>query len=162
MIKWVLHRNGEKFQRRLERSRNDFYYGDLFDILARWSPAGSDKIPSETLSLFSTDRLSGFYLKYGWSVRLVNEAFGKFQLSKDTAALSINTMGNVCKEVRQVATDASFDRLTSDSTSLVEALVVLGMVLKQKPVEDLFTRTSLSVLLLPRGMIKCPHYSSMH
>ncbi|KAI1786931.1 hypothetical protein LXA43DRAFT_1031784 [Ganoderma leucocontextum] len=151
MIKWVVQRNRSKFQRRLERSRKDFYYGDLFDLLERWSPADSDKIPSKALPIFAPDRLSGFYLKYGWTVHPVNEATGNFQLSKDTAALLINTIGKICKEVRQVMKDASFDWLAADSKSLVDALVLLGMILNQKPVEDLFTRTlGLSALLLPR------------
>lgn len=98
--------------------------------------------------------MGGFYLKYGWNVGPATEAVGKFQLGKDTAALLINTIGKVCKEVRSVAEDASFNWLTSDSTSLVEALNVLGLLLNQKPVEDLFTRTSLSVVLLPRGRLK--------
>ena len=98
--------------------------------------------------------MGGFYLKYGWNVGPATETVGKFQLSKDTAALLINTIGKVCKEVRSVAEDASFNWLTSDSTSLVEALNVLGLLLNQKPVEDLFTRTSLSVVLLPRGRLK--------
>ncbi|KAI1794071.1 hypothetical protein LXA43DRAFT_156494 [Ganoderma leucocontextum] len=150
MVKWVLQRNRSKFQRRLERSRKDFFYGDMFDLLERWSPAQRDKIRSETLSVFRPDRLSGFYLKYGWTVCPVNEATGTFYLSMDTAALLINTMGKICKEVRQAVEDASFNWLTADSTSLVDALVLLGMILNQKPVEDLFTRTSLSLLLLPK------------
>lgn len=98
--------------------------------------------------------MGGFYLKYGWNVGPATETVGKFQLSKDTAALLINTIGKVCKEVRSVAEDASFNWLTSDSTSLVEALNVLGLLLNQKPVEDLFTKSSLSVVLLPRGTLK--------
>lgn len=99
--------------------------------------------------------MGGFYLKYGWNVGPATEAVGKFQLGKDTAALLINTIGKVCKEVRSVAEDASFNWSTSsDSTSLVEALNVLGLLLNQKPVEDLFTKSSLSVVLLPRGTLK--------
>ena len=99
--------------------------------------------------------MGGFYLKYRWTLVPGSDVAGKFLLTKDTAELLINTIGKVCKEVRSVAEDASFNWSTSsDSTSLVEALNVLGLLLNQKPVEDLFTRTSLSVVLLPRGRLK--------
>ena len=161
MIKWILQRDQSKFRMRLGRSRKDFYYGDLFDILERWSPAEHDKIPAEALWVFRPDRLSGFYLKYGWTIRPVDESTGKFELSKYTAALLVNTIGKVCKEVRQVTEDTEFNWLTADSTSLVDALVLLGMILNHEPVEDLFTKTSLSFLLLPRGVPNFPHHGSV-
>ncbi len=102
--------------------------------------------------------MSGFYLKYGWTIRPVNEATGQFQLSKENVALLINTIGKVCMEVRQVTEDPEFGWLTADSTSLVDALVLLGMILNQKPMEDLFSRTSLSLLLLPRGVPQFHHH----
>lgn len=160
MIKWVLQHNRSKLQKRFERSKKDFYYGDPFDILERWSPADGDKIPCEAFPVFRPDRLSGFYLKYGWTVHF-DEATGKFRFSKDAAALLINTIGKICKEVRQVTEDIEFNWLMADSTSLVDALVLLGMILNQEPVEDLFTKTSLSALLLPKGAPEFRHHGSV-
>ena len=89
--------------------------------------------------------MGDFYLKHRWTLVPGRDVARKFLFTKGIAALLINTIGMVRKEVRRVA-DASFDWLTSDSTSLVEALNVIGLLLGQKPVEDLFTGTSLSMV----------------
>ncbi|KAI1781587.1 hypothetical protein LXA43DRAFT_1188306 [Ganoderma leucocontextum] len=94
---WVVARGWFTLQNQLQRSRDNFQYGDLFDLMENWSPTIYDAVPWRTIPM---PHVSKVYLKHGLSV-CRDGGHTTFSLDGGTASILINTLCKILKDVWQ-------------------------------------------------------------
>ncbi len=149
ILEWVVSRYWYTLQARLKRSKDNFQFGDLFDLMENWAPAFYDNIPRRPIPL---PPVSEVYLKYGLDVCRHANGETTFSLSEDTASTLINTLAKILKDVqRTMEPDDSVDYTTAVK-SIADSLLFSCYVVADKAMQRVFTHTSLAEVLAPTSL----------
>ncbi|PIL26360.1 hypothetical protein GSI_12116 [Ganoderma sinense ZZ0214-1] len=144
IFEWLVARSWDTLRARLQRSRDNFEHGDLFDLIENWSPAIYDDISFATIPAPP----SHVYDKYG--LKVYRTASGKitFSLEKSNASTLINTLGRILKDVRRTLEDDPVDFATA-LTLVADSLLFVSCIIEHKAVKRIFTSTTLKRVLIP-------------
>lgn len=146
ILKWLLARGWLTLRAQMQRSRNNFLHGDLFELMQNWSPALNHVAWAATIPL----PRSNVYLRYGLDVSSSPDGHTTFFLGSSTVAAFINTLGRILIDVRRTFEDDPED-FASVLTSVSESLLCLSCIVGHDAVRRVFTETSLARVLEPAG-----------
>lgn len=132
----------------MKRSQTDFM-GDLFVLMASWSPDDNDRIPEEVINMPITS--SDVYKTCGLTVDHVSSIASGFPLNKTSASILVKTIAQIFIHIRTTMADCNVDR-SDAARSLVNPFIWLHGVLTNRHVETLMTETSLRAQLIPNQL----------
>ncbi|KAM5534160.1 hypothetical protein V8D89_012180 [Ganoderma adspersum] len=101
IFKWLVARSWLTLRTQMQRSRDHFQHGDLFELVENWSPALNDVAWTATIPLPH----SNVYLRYGFHVSSNPDGNTMFSFGSSTATAFINTLGRILIDVRRTVED---------------------------------------------------------
>lgn len=139
IVAWIISRLWYRLTLRLRMIENSFK-DNLVTLMQEWRPGTDDIINDDeiTMANFPLSLLTrcGLAPKAGTS---------SFQMNKETAPLWIRTIAKIVEDLQEDARHRDAKRAANDLTYLL-------VILKQKPIQNLFKQPSLGKRLRPRPM----------